>query len=329
MPMIKSARLRPRTRVFGCGLVALVLSVSAGVASAEVTALPGDDQVVASRGGVSVTFADIDARVMELPREIRATYMSDPERLDQVVNTLLLEKQLAAKSDEMGAATDPYLELQLEQARNRFLAARVQRLVEEGIKMPDFEALAEEKYLANPDKYAGKTVLELTHILVSDRGRSDADARKRAEEARRLALAGERDFDALVAEFTDPRPDGTRSTGKLNKVVRGVMVPEFDAAAFALTQPGQISDVIKTRYGYHVIRLDARTDPKMPPFEQVKGEIIEELRRDFLAQQKSNLVAELRSMAIQADPERVAALRTRYTADGPQVAPNVAAKPAN
>jgi peptidyl-prolyl cis-trans isomerase C len=330
MAMKRNARLRPRqslyARVMAATLFGALPMFAIGVTAAT-TALPGDDQVIASRGGVSVTFAEVDARVMELPRNIRGTYMTDPDRLDQVVNSLLLEKQLAAKSRELGADKDPYLELQLEQARNRFLAARAQRIVEETMVMPNFEALAEEKFLANPEIYTGPVVLELTHILVTDRGRTDADAKARAEEARRLAIEEKRDFDALVTEYMDPKPDGSRSSGKLNKVVRGVMVPEFDKAAFGLATPGQISDVVKTRYGYHVIRLDQRTEPKPQPFEMVKSKIVEELRADYLAQQKNTLVAELRSMKIDAIPERVAALRTRYTADGPRLAPDVAANP--
>ena len=143
MEMMRHARLRPRQRASARVLTAMLaglVPMLAGVAMAATTALPGDDQVIASRGGVSVTFAEVDARVMELPRNIRGTYMSDPDRLDQVVNSLLLEKQLAAKSRELGADQDPYLELQLEQARNRFLAARAQRIVEETMVMPDFEA---------------------------------------------------------------------------------------------------------------------------------------------------------------------------------------------
>lgn len=315
------ARLRSRARSF----VFAASLLSAGLVSAG-TVLPGDDEVVASRGGVEVTFAEIDARIMELPRSIRGNYMNDPERIEQVVNNLLLEKQLARKAIELGVDKDPYLQLQLEQAKSRFLGARAQRIVEEAMEMPDFEALAEEKFLANPEKYNGQVVLELTQVLVTDRGRTDADARKRAETARKRALAGE-DFDALVAEFTDPKPDGTKSTGKLKKVVRGVMVREFDDAAFALTRPGQISEVVKTRYGYHVIKLDDRRDPPPRTFDQVKAQIIEELRNDYLAKQKNTLVAELRSMQIEASPERVAALRTRYSADGPRIAPDVAAQP--
>jgi peptidyl-prolyl cis-trans isomerase C len=318
MARIHDARRKPR---LGIIVPALSLSLLLSVANAAGTqsVLPGDDQVVASRGGVDVTYAEIDARIMELPKALRGSYMNDPERIEEVVSNLLLEKQLAAKAKEI-AADDPYLELQMEQARTRFLATRVRTLLEEAIPVPDFDALAEEKYLVNPEKYSGKTMLELTHILVTDRGRTDEQARARAEEVRKLALEGKRPFADLVAEYTDEKKQGVTSTGQLAKVIPGVMVPEFDKAAFALKQPGDISEVVKTRYGYHVIRLEQRNEAKLKTFEQVKSQIVEELRREFIARQKSTVVDELRSMPIQASPERVASLRTRYTAEGPKPA---------
>jgi peptidyl-prolyl cis-trans isomerase C len=311
-----AARRKPRLSLFGLGLASMGLF--AMQASHAGTVLPGDDEVVASRGGVEVTFAEIDARVMELPKSIRGSYLNDPERIEEVVSNLLLEKQLAAKAKEL-AGKDPYLELQMEQARNRFLAARVQHLLEESMPVPDFEPLAEEKYLVNPEKYSGKTTLELTHILINDRGRTDAEARARAEEVRKLALEGERPFEDLVAEYTDEKKQGVTSSGKINKVIRGLTVPEFEKAAFALTTPGQISEVVKTQYGYHVIQLNQRHEAKLKPFDQVKAQIIEELRREYLARQRSTVVDELRSMKIEASPEHVASLRTRYTADGPKL----------
>jgi peptidyl-prolyl cis-trans isomerase C len=326
-----SARRRPRAvlqRFPQIALLAGVALVHGTYAFAANSVLPGDDQVVASRGGVDVTFAEIDARVMELPREVRGNYMTAPTRLEELVSALLLEKQLAAKAREFGIENDPYLAIQLEQAQTRFLAARAQSLAEERLDVPDFEALAEEKYLVNPDKYSGMTTLELRHVLVTDRGRSESEARARAEEVRRLALEGKRDFDELIAEYTEEKQKGVTSSGKLSKVVRGVMVPEFDAAAFALKEPGQISDVVKTVYGFHVIRLDQRVDPAPISFEQIKPKIVEELRGEYISRHKSALVDELRSKKIEATPERVAALRDRYTADGPRLDAKTAAAPA-
>jgi len=301
------------------GLVWMAVVACVGWSSAHAASVvEGDDQVVASRGGVNVTLAEVDARVMELPPQMRAEYLNDPARIEETIESLLLNKQLAAKAYELGAGGDPYLALQLEQARDRFLASRARTLNEQNIEVPDFTELAEEAYLANPDKYSSKETLELTHILVSDKGRDDAAARQRAEEAHALAVSGKRDFASLVAEYSDEESRGVKSTGKLSGVTRGAMVAEFEAAAFELKNPGDISGVVKTKYGYHVIQLNARAAPERIPYETVKARIIDELRKNYVNAQKAHLSESLRGMKIEATPDVVASLRQRYTADGPK-----------
>lgn len=99
-----------------------------------------------------------------------------------------------------------------------------------------------------------------SHLLVMHTGSRSAprtitrtrdEARARAEEARRRALAGE-DFGEVVAAYTD-EPGGAARKGELGRFARGMMVKPFADAAFAL-EVGEVSEVVETVFGFHVIK---------------------------------------------------------------------------
>ena len=111
-----------------------------------------------------------------------------------------------------------------------------------------------------PVETAGQpTEISARHLLVSYKGalraspgigRSKAEAKARAEEAQKRAVAGE-DFVALVKQYSD-EPGAAERGGDLGKFDRSSMVPAFGNAAFAL-KVGGISAVVETQFGYHVI----------------------------------------------------------------------------
>ena len=104
------------------------------------------------------------------------------------------------------------------------------------------------------------TEITARHLLVAYQGalraspsvtRSKADAQTRVAEALTRAKAGE-DFGNLVKEFSD-EPGAAERGGSLGRFGRGMMVPAFEKAAFKLA-PGEISDIIETQFGFHVIQ---------------------------------------------------------------------------
>ena len=143
------------------------------------------------------------------------------------------------------------------------------------------ETEAREFYDKNPEKFKQADAVRASHILVLADEKAD-DATKKKARAKIDGIltrvrAGE-DFAKLAKENSD---DGSKDQGgDLGFFQRGSMVPPFEEAAFAL-KPGQVSDVVTTQFGYHIIKVMERKDATTVPYEQVKPQIIE-----FLSNQK-------------------------------------------
>ncbi|MCS6950187.1 MAG: peptidylprolyl isomerase [bacterium] len=139
-----------------------------------------------------------------------------------------------------------------------------QRLIEKVAKVPN---PSDEELKRSYD------LLSVRHILVSTGNRTEEQARKRAEEILQKVRSGS-DFAKLAREFSDD-PGSKENGGSLPPVSRSQLsstfVPEFAKAVEAL-QPGQVSDLVKTQYGFHIIRLDS-VKPNVPAdFEKKKAE---------------------------------------------------------
>ncbi|HET8677287.1 MAG TPA: peptidylprolyl isomerase, partial [Blastocatellia bacterium] len=130
---------------------------------------------------------------------------------------------------------------------------------------------------------------------------SKEEARKKAESILARVRKGE-DFAKLASEFN---PDATKETGgDLDYFSRGRMLPEFEQAAFAL-KPGEVSDLVETQYGFHIIKVeDRRLAPVDDPMtqQQILAKLQPEL--DKLAESSNIKVAEDFNFTPKAAPPR-------------------------
>jgi len=121
------------------------------------------------------------------------------------------------------------------------------------------------------------------HILFAVPAGADEAAVEKVKTEAEQALAGLRagaDFAALASQRSDD-PGSKSQGGDLGFFGRGQMVPPFDEAAFALQEPGQLSDLVRTTYGFHIIRLEER----QPATSRSYDEVSEELARDLLTRE--------------------------------------------
>ena len=135
-------------------------------------------------------------------------------------------------------------------------------------------------YAQNRTRFEIPDRIRASHILFMTEGEaeeelkeSEAEAAKVLEEVRAGA-----DFAARARRYSED-PGTADKGGDLGWVTRGQMVPDFEKQAFLL-EPGQISDVIKTEYGFHIIKVHERQNAQIQSFEEVKEEIRTELVRE-------------------------------------------------
>jgi len=138
-------------------------------------------------------------------------------------------------------------------------------------------------YDTNPEKFKRDEAVKASHILIGvDAKASAADKKKAQDKAIKLRkeLAGGADFAAL-AKGNSTCPSSAQG-GDLGFFGKGQMVPAFEKAAFAL-KPGEISDVVETQFGYHIIKVTEKKPAEKAEFKDVKTKI-----EEFLKGQKVN-----------------------------------------
>jgi peptidyl-prolyl cis-trans isomerase C len=210
-----------------------------------------------------------------------------------------LDKQIDAKLAE-GKARFPKSEdfakaikdLEMDEKTLRDYTRRdllISRFVESAIvpKVKVTEEDARTFYTKNPDKFTRSELVKASHILIGvDAKASDEEKKKAAEKALKLRkeLVGGADF-ATLAKGNSTCPSSQQG-GDLGFFAKGQMVPAFDKSVFEL-KPGEISDVVETQFGYHIIKLTEKKPAETVSFKEAQSKI-----EEFLKGQKINAAVE-------------------------------------
>jgi peptidyl-prolyl cis-trans isomerase C len=279
---------------------------------AKPPAKPSDlfaDQIVAKGEGVKVTRTQLDdalvsvkasmtSRGQNVPPDQMASL--EPEVLDRLVQMQLLinkatdadkakGKEISTKrfdeiktrsgSDEALARQLKSVGMSLDELRTKMTEESTAEVVlERELDVKISETEAKKFYDENPSKFEQPETVRASHILLGTRDQATSAElpddkktakRKQMEELLKRARAGE-DFAKLAAEYSeDP---GSKARGGEYTFPRGQMVPEFEAAAFAL-KTNQISDIVTTQFGYHIIKLSEKIPAQKVEFSKVSTNI--------------------------------------------------------
>uniref|UniRef100_Q31GN2 Periplasmic chaperone PpiD n=1 Tax=Hydrogenovibrio crunogenus (strain DSM 25203 / XCL-2) TaxID=317025 RepID=Q31GN2_HYDCU len=162
------------------------------------------------------------------------------------------------------------------------------------------DAILKRFYQDNKDQFTQPEKRQASHILVKvDAESQDAEAQKTIKEIQAKLADGE-DFAALAKTYSDD-PGSANMGGDLGLFQQGMMVPAFDKAVFSM-KLNEISDPVKTEFGYHLIKLTKIQPKKMQAFNEVKAEVETLYRRQQADKQYFDELEQLNTIAYeQAD----------------------------
>ncbi len=267
------------------------------------------NRVLISQDDVTVTEEDLERYIeVRIPERQRMAALDRPGAVRELIGQLFIIRALARNAEEEIDVSDPELQWQIDFQRDRVLMdALIQQAIAADSARVEWATLAEEHYRANIEEFATEERARASHVLIGTDERTEDEARALAEEIAGRARAGE-DFAELAREYSDD-PSVERNAGDLGRFTRGRMVPEFEEAAFALSEEGEVSDPVQTQFGFHVIRLHSRQDSSVRPFEQVRDRIIRELQEKQASDVRQEIVERVRvDGRIEVNHEAVAEL---------------------
>jgi peptidyl-prolyl cis-trans isomerase C len=258
---------RPGARALALTAFVAAAMLIAGAFAARTQ--PADDPLIAKVNGVEIHQSDLALAEEDIGQNLPQG--TEDAKRDYLVNYLSDMILLAQAAEERRLQDDPDFKRHAAFARNKVLMeAMLQNEGKKALTDQSLHAVYDDavKQMGNEEEVHAR------HILFRVANPNDEKASKEAEDKVKAAIArlksGE-DFAKLANELTED-PSGKKDGGDLGYFTKDQMVPEFSAAAFKL-EKGQISDPIKTQFGWHVLKVEDRRKRQPPDFDKVKGQL--------------------------------------------------------
>jgi peptidyl-prolyl cis-trans isomerase C len=251
--LVRSAPMPPARRRMLLLVTALASVAVTGAACAQQTS----DPVVARVNGAEIRSSDIAIAEEEVGSNLPAM---PPEKKQEYLVTYVSDMMLVAKAaEDKKLADDDAFKRRLAYLRNKLL---METMLHAEAKSAVNDAAMQKVYDEAAKQMTGEKEVRARHILVE----SEDEAKAVVAELKKGT-----DF-AELARLKSKDPGAANEGGDLGYFTKDQMVPEFAETAFKLDK-GQLSDPVKTQFGWHVIKVEDKRDKPVPPFEQVKDQI--------------------------------------------------------
>ena len=238
-----------------------------------------ENKVLATISGVEITENDLNAIIMRYPADKRGMFNSEmgkKQLLEQMISFDLIYKL----GNEMKINETEEYKANLAQVEKDLLTQITINKVLSEVTVTDEDA--KKYYDQHKNEFEKPATVSAKHILV--------DNEELCSDVKKKIVNGELSFEEAAKQYsTCPSKE---QGGNLGVFGRGMMVPEFEEAAFAL-ELEKVSEPVKTQFGYHLIKVDAKNEPKTSEFNDVKNQIIQKLIQENQEKKYLELIKEL------------------------------------
>lgn len=268
-------------------LQVVLLVIALGIVI-QCNAFAKDDGVVAKIGNKKITVNEFNKLVSSFDAERQKMLENNPQLKETVLTQLVQSIVLSDLAKKKGFDKRPEIKQQLEFFSDSFIATEYlkKEVAQKVVINPDE---IKKYYDSHQEEFKTPEMVKARHILIRVApGSSEEDKKKAGEKVEDLLkrVKGGEEFDKLAGEFSED-PGTKAKGGDLGLFPRGRMVKAFEDAAFAL-KPGELSGIVETQFGYHLIKVEERKEPSIEPFEKAK----EQISQKFAQEQVRTKVAE-------------------------------------
>lgn len=249
--------------------ILFVFASQAGTAQSD-QILP--EGTMAVRGNGSVSRQMFDAKISRIPEKDRTGVLRDPERFKTILADLLLTSQLVAEAKAVGF-DQGNIQYRMQLAAEKELVNLWLDHYVGSLPPADYKSMAYEYYLLNKDNMMTEPSSDVTHLLVSNEERSADEVEELAQSYLIQITQDPTIFEQLIMEHSDD-PSSATNKGHFKNVKKGAMVKPFEDALFEMKTVGEISGLVQTAYGIHIIRLDGINPSRHLAFEEVQDQLM-------------------------------------------------------
>lgn len=270
-------------------------------------------EIFARRPDYVLTHADMDRFALSVPQEHRAGTLASMERLAQVVDNLSVRIGLSKLAMKEGLLSDRQVQAELLYAVAARLSELYIRQAVSDAELEDYSLMAEEMFLRDPMLFSrNQRRVSFEQILIAPESQEEVEALAEVVEVHRRLEEGE-EFQSLILEFSDD-PQVDSNSGLYSAVLFSDLEGSIAGALDSL-DAGEISQPLRSPFGWHFVRLVEQIEPERPTFDEVRDQYLNAARSRHQGEIRDSLLAMIVEESIEIPESEVDKFLSRHGAD--------------